>query len=118
MPGAGRSVAFVLRGDVVTPFGVALGQGQVGHEVVRGGAVPVPLVPGDIDDVAGTDPDDGSAAGLDQSFAFGDVERLGDRVRVPGGAGAGGEVHVAEGELVRFVPGRDWVDPGVAGEPF
>jgi hypothetical protein len=40
--------------------------------------------------------DDGLAAGLDQSFAFGDLKRLGDRVPVPGGAGAGGEVHVAE----------------------
>ena len=41
----------------------------------------------------------GFAAGLDQSFAFGDVEGLGDRVRVPGGAGTGARLHTDSGQL-------------------
>ncbi len=74
----------------------------------------MPLVAGDGDGVAGTDLDDGVAAGLGPSFAFGDVERLGDRVRVPGGRRAGGEVHVAKRQLVGLVPGRDRVNPDFA----
>ncbi len=39
------SAILVLRiGDVLAPFGVPLGEGEVGHEVLGGGAVPVPLV--------------------------------------------------------------------------
>ena len=71
---------------MVAPFGVGFGEGQVGHDAVGCGAVPVPFAAVDVDDVTGADPGDGFAAGLDQSLAFGDVKGLGDRVRVPGGA--------------------------------
>lgn len=38
----GRLAVFGV-GDMLTPVGVAFGEGQVGHEVVRRGAVPVPF---------------------------------------------------------------------------
>ena len=60
------------------------------------GSVSIPLVADDGDGVAGTDLDDGVAAGLAPSLPSVDVERLGDRMRVPGGPRAGGEVHVAK----------------------
>ena len=71
---SGRSGSGVLVvGDVLTPVclgslvaGSGLGDGQVGHEVVGGGAVPVPGVGGRGDDVAGSDLLDRAAAGLHQ----------------------------------------------------
>src|SRR6266567_8761629 len=66
----------------------AFGQGEVGHEVVGCGAVPVPLLRGCVDDVAGTDADDAAAAGLHKSCSFGDIEGLAERVGVPCGARA------------------------------
>src|SRR5439155_1301896 len=41
--------------NVLAPFGVAFGHGEMGHEVVGRGPVPVPLVPGRVDDVTGAD---------------------------------------------------------------
>jgi Glucose dehydrogenase C-terminus/FAD binding domain len=94
----GRSAVVVLVvGDVVAPVGLGslvargFGDGQMGHEVVRGGAVPVPLVGGRGDDVTGSDLLDGAAAGLHQPPALGDIQGLPDGVGVPGGAGPGGE---------------------------
>ena len=63
--------------DVLSPGGVAFADGQMGHEVVGGGAVPVPFPGGREDDLAGPDGDDGLAKGLDPSFTLGDVEGLG-----------------------------------------
>src|SRR2546426_12273962 len=96
----GRTAVVLGVGDVLAPVGVALGHGEVGHEVIGGGAVPVPLG-GRVDDVAGADGDDGLATGLDESFALGDVEGLSEAVGVPGGAGAGREVHCADGQARR-----------------
>src|SRR5712691_4591347 len=79
--------------DVLAPFGVAFAHRQVSHEVVGRGAVPVPLAPGDLDDVAGADGGDGLAAGLDAPLALGHIQRLADRVAVPGRARARSEVH-------------------------
>src|SRR5262249_2080977 len=43
-PIAVRAFAAILGlGDVWTLFGAALGDGDMGHEVIRGGAVPVPF---------------------------------------------------------------------------
>src|SRR5438105_4703615 len=44
-------------GEGVPPFGVAFGEGEVGHESGGCGAVPVPLAGRGDDDVAGPDPD-------------------------------------------------------------
>jgi D-arabinose 1-dehydrogenase-like Zn-dependent alcohol dehydrogenase len=67
-------------GDVLAPLGGTLGQGEVGHVVVWCGPVPVPLVGGRVDDVAGPDRDDRLAAGLNEPLAFGDVEGLAERI--------------------------------------
>ncbi len=67
----------------------AFPHGDVGHEVVGGGAVPVPLAGRGVDGVARADLGDLAAAGLDQAAAFGDMQRLPYGVRVPRGAGAG-----------------------------
>ena len=57
----------------------------------------------------------GSPRDLEEPGALGDVERLAERVRVPGGAGAGREVHA---EQLHVRAGRDLVDVDVAGEPL
>ena len=57
----------------------------------------------------------GAARGLDEPGALGHVERLAERVRVPGGAGAGREVHAQQLDVRA---GRDRVDPDLAGEPL
>jgi hypothetical protein len=61
-------------GDVRPPAGRAFGDGQVRHELVRAGAMPVLLAVGCEDDVAGTELGDLLSADLDQAAAFGDVQ--------------------------------------------
>src|SRR5215211_7082708 len=91
------AVVVLVVGDVLAPVRLgplvtgSLGDGQMGHVVVGGGTVPVPLVGGRGDDVTGPDLLDGAAAGLHQPLAVGDVQGLADGVRMPGGAGRGGE---------------------------
>ena len=75
------SGAVLLVGDVVEPghdLAVVVGllDGDVRHEPVGGGAVPVLLVRLDVDDVAGTDLLDVAAAAGDVPDPVGDVERL------------------------------------------
>src|ERR1700761_2589141 len=90
---------------------------DVGHEAVGRGAVPVVLAGLEEDAVAGADLLDRPALVLAQPDPLGDEDRLPDRVGVPGGTGAGGEVDVRGGGA----PGRrdlgDGVDVDVAGEP-
>src|SRR5256885_1984399 len=83
--------------DVLAPLSVSFGQREMGHEMVGCGAVPVPLVARRGDHIAGADREDGPAAGLHAPFAFGHVERLADRMRMPGAAGPRGEVHGSDG---------------------
>src|SRR3954469_21764418 len=83
-------------GEAVAPHGVAFGDGDVGHEVGGGGAVPVLFAAGDADDVAGADGEQWSAARLEVADAFGDVEGLADGVVVPGGVSTWCEVHAGD----------------------
>src|SRR5580693_4673617 len=69
-----------------------LGDGEMGHDVVRRGAVPMLLVRVSMDDVARTDGENVLAAGLREPDALGHIEGLPQGVRVPGRAGTGGEV--------------------------
>lgn len=115
-PSVDRRV-FVV-GEVFAPFCVAFGEREVDHESVGGGAVPVPFVGLGDDDVAGAEPDERPAARLDESFAFGAVERLAAAVAVPGGVGARREVDAAESDGRRPLAAGDCVDVDVAGEPF
>src|SRR3954469_13948495 len=93
-------------GDVIAPGGRAAGDGEVGHEVVVAGAVPVLLRVVGVVDVAGAELDDVVAAPLDEPAAFGHVEGLSTVVGVPGGAGAGSEVNGADVQR-RVVLGLD-----------
>ena len=61
----------------------------MGNEVIGRRTVPVPLVRSREDDVAGTNSVDRVTAGLDESLSVGDVQRLTERVRMPGGARPG-----------------------------
>jgi hypothetical protein len=79
-----------------SPAGDGFGDGQVGHEVLGGGAVPVLLVGRRVDDVARADLGDLAAAGLHQTLSVGDVEGLADGVGVPGGAGVRREADRAD----------------------
>ena len=100
-------------------FAVLVGflDGDVGHEPVGGGAVPVLLAGLDVDDVAGADLLDVAAAAGDVADAVGDVERLAAGVGVPGGAGAGGEPDVGAADGGLLVGVADAVDVDGAGEP-
>src|SRR3954469_3606499 len=104
-------------GEAVAPHGVAFGDGDVGHEVGGGAAVPVLFAAGDADDVAGADGDERSAASLDVADAFGDVERLADGVVVPGSVGARCEVHAGDAHRCRALTIGDRVDVDVTAEP-
>src|SRR4051794_16680481 len=112
----------LLVGDVATPGDgaaalVALLHGNVEHEAVRRGAVPVVLARLEEDTVARADLFDRAALALAAADAFGDEDRLAVRVRVPGGAGTGCEVHRGGGEGGRAGGRGDGVDVDVAGEP-
>ena len=78
------------------------------HEAVGRGTVPVLLIRGSVDDVAGVSFDDVAATGLDQGDALDDVEGLAQGVGVPGGAGAGSEpvtmlARIQEGSSPRWI---------------
>src|SRR3954447_14595843 len=103
-------------GGGVCAVGEVLQHGEVAHEGVGGGAVPVLLVGRADDGVAGADPDDGTVAGADQADALGDVQRLADGVAVPVGAGAGGEPDQADGHPRRLGAAVDRGQVDVAGE--
>jgi hypothetical protein len=112
----------LLVGDVLTPGDGAAGlivllHGDVDHEPVRGGAVPVVLSRLEEDSVAGPDDFDRAVLVLTQADAFGDEDRLAVRVGVPGGPGAGGEVDARGGERRGADRSGDRVDVDVAGEP-
>jgi hypothetical protein len=70
----------------------------VDHEAVQGGAVPVVLARLEEDSVARADGLDRATFALAEADALGDEDRLAVRVGVPGGAGAGREVHKRGGE--------------------
>src|SRR3954465_2774253 len=96
---------------------VVLLHGEVDHEAVGGGAVPVVLAGLEEDAVAGADLFDRAAFALAEADTLGDEDRLSVRVGGPGGARAGREVHEGGGEG-RGPRGRgDGVDVDVAGEP-
>jgi hypothetical protein len=67
--------------------------GEVDHEAVGGGAVPVVLVGLEEHMVAGADDIGGVMLALAQADVFGDEDRLAVRVGVPGRPGVGVEVH-------------------------
>src|SRR3954464_10549770 len=118
-----RCCALVLLvSDVLTPGDraaalVVLLHGDVDHEAVRGGAVPVVLARLEEDTVAGADLLDRAALALAEADALGDEDRLAVRVRVPGGARAGREVDDGGGEGRGRLGGGDRVDVDVAREP-
>src|SRR5882672_8510069 len=95
-----RLLAVVLGvADVRTPLRRALGNGQMRHEIAGTRTVPVLLAVRGEDDVARIDLDDLLTPGLDPAAPLGDVEGLAAGVGVPGGSGAGGEVHGGRVEL-------------------
>jgi len=73
-------------GYVRSPVRSPLGDGQVCHEVVGTGAVPVFFSVGREDHVAGIELDHLLAADLDPAVAFGDVQSLSAVVGMPGAA--------------------------------
>src|SRR5207247_8697815 len=87
---ASRSGRVLLVGDVLAPRDgatafVVLLHGDVDHEAVRCGAMPVVLAGLEEDAVARTDDLDRPVLVLAQANALGDEDRLAVRVGVPGG---------------------------------
>lgn len=111
----------LLVADQVAPFGLGSFVGrlphcEVGHEVVRRGAVPVPLPRWRVNGVAGVDLDGLGAAGLDPPDTLGHVERLSHCVGVPGISSSRCEADDADADARgRFAEGHD-VEPDVADE--
>jgi hypothetical protein len=70
---------------------ITLHEDEVGHEAVRGGAMPVLLVWSGVDGVAGVRFDDRAVAAAEQGGACEDVQGLAQAVGVPVGTGAGRE---------------------------
>src|SRR3954462_8291507 len=104
-PAQASGEVFVV-GDVSEPgddLSVVVGflDGDVGHEPVGCGAVPVLLAGFDVAHVAGAHLLGGAAAVGGIGDAVGDIQRLTAGVSVPGGAGARGEADVgaADGGL-------------------
>src|SRR4051794_33210340 len=96
----------LLVADVLAPGDraarlVDLLHGDVEHEAVRRGAVPVVFAGLEEDAVAGADDLDRPALALAPADALGDEDRLPVGVGVPGGTGARGEVHGGGGERGR-----------------
>src|SRR5262249_14180027 len=118
----GTRAAVLLVADVPPPGDGAAGlvgllDRDVDHQAVGRGAVPVVLIGLEVDAVAGTDFLDGAALVLAEANALGDEDGLAAWVGVPGGAGAGGEVHERRcGARGGFRRG-DGVEVDVAGEP-
>src|SRR3954453_7320049 len=79
--------------------------------------MPVVLAGLEEDAVAGADDLDRAAFALAEANALGDKDSLAVRVGVPGGPGAGGEVHIYRSERRAAHRVRDGVDVDVAGEP-
>src|SRR3954471_5245355 len=118
----GPTAAVLLVRDVLAPSDRAAGlvvllHGDVDHETVRGGAVPVVLTGLEEDAVAGTDLLRRAALALAHADALGDEDRLAVRMRMPCGARAGREMHARGGEGGGSLRRRDGVDVDVAGKP-
>src|SRR5947209_19206317 len=96
---------------------IGLLDGDVGHEAVRGGAVPVVLARFEVDAVARADLLDGTVLALAAADPLGDVDGLTVRVGVPGGPGAGREMDERGGGAGRGRGYGDPVDVHGAGEP-
>ena len=116
--------AVLLVGDVAAPIHspptarlVDLLHGDVGHEAVGSGAMPVVLARLEEDAVAGADRLDRSALALTLADALGDEDRLAVGVGVPGGPGPGREVDERSGESRAARRCGDGVDVDVAREP-
>src|SRR3954454_19067678 len=119
---ASGSGAVLVVGDVVEPGHdltvlVGLLDGDVRHEPVGRGAVPVLLAGLDVDDVAGMDLLHVTTAAGDVADAVGDVQGLPAGVGVPGGPGSGGEADVGAADGRLLVGVADAVDVDGAGEP-
>jgi hypothetical protein len=101
--GAGRGLPVLLVAHVIAPGDRAAGlvvllHGDVEHEAVGRGAMPVVLARLEEDAIAGADDLDRSALALAQADALGDEDRLAMGMEVPGGACAGREVHGGSAE--------------------
>jgi hypothetical protein len=112
----------LLVGDVLAPVDGAAGvvgflHGDVGHEALGSGAVPVLLAGLEVDAIAGCDDLDGAAFALAEADALGDVDRLPEGVGVPGRARAGREVHRGGAKPGRPCRAGDGVDVDGAREP-
>src|SRR5215212_8774906 len=86
-----------LVADLLAPVGggmvvVDLVEREVDHEAAGAGAVPVLLAGLEEDPITRADQLDRPATALAETDALGDVDRLAERVGVPGGPGAGREV--------------------------
>src|ERR1700761_3283707 len=122
-PASGSAVGklVLVVGDGFEPSGAvavtgAFEHGEVAHEVVLRGAVPVFLAGRGVDGVAGTHADDGAVPGGNQTGPVGDVQGLADSVGVPVGPGAGCEADQADDHPGRVFAPVDRVDINVASE--
>src|SRR5271156_2399938 len=99
-----------------SPVRSTFSDGQMGHEVIGGCAVPVLLAIRSEDDIADTEFNDVFATGLYTAATFGHVESLAAIVRVPGATSARGEVHSGHVEMRRRQSSGNRINPNVSRE--
>ncbi len=117
-----RSGRILFVADLFQPVdhfaGERLGDGDMRHCRGRRGAVPMFLVGREPDHVAGPDLLDRASLALRPAAAGGDDQRLAQRVRVPGRAGARLEGDDRPADAGGIAPLERLVDADAAGEPF
>src|SRR2546427_1832425 len=91
---------------------------DVRHRAVRRGAMPMLLSRRTRDHISGVDFFDGTSPALHEAAASGHNERLTQRMRMPGGAGAGLERDARTLHAPRSACLEQRFDAHLAGEPF
>src|SRR5450755_2993320 len=121
--GSGRGGRGVfLDSDMLAPGDRAAGlvgllNGDVRQEAVGRGTVPVVLAGLEEHAVAGPDLLDRTTLALAAADPLDDVDRLAERMGVPGGPGTRGEMHAGRGGSRRRRRSGDGIDVDGAGEP-
>src|SRR5207237_9192152 len=120
LPAAVRGVGHGRSPLRLRPLAVAgsFREGEVRHEVVGCGAVPMPLVRGCVDDVPRANLGSPPAAWLHEPCSLGHVEDLADGVGVPRGARSWCKADDVDADARGLLTTGDGVDPDVTGEPL
>jgi len=103
-------------GDMRSPVGSTFRDGQMSHEVIRTGAVPVFFSVRRVDHITWVECDRRFTTCLDKPPALSDVKGLPAVMGVPSATRSRGEPHRGDVQTGRGQPASDGIDPDVTGE--